>query len=402
MFCTNCGSEVSSEARFCGKCGTALVREDGVVASEPAASFPVASHLDGQPEPVTFATAMDAAKQKSKRRIPMVVLVALVLALATGVAYAAYRVYTDVYVPLQQAQRETQMQNAGGAVPENVEDSEIVSVWVVDDSVSNGKTYTCEYDEAGRVVREISDPYQTTVESTSGSQVKTCRDEITFSYGDFGLAHIDVLNGAFEETGYTEGGSTPYRSSIDFAYDDQGRCVSLTWKDYGTGDDYVRPSRLAFEYGDGDAPTGAVRYTYRATVGANEDLDSSGVLVPCGELSFGYDEAGRLISVSETAVGDYTYTGSNVSFTYDSAGNCVGATTSGFNGGARTFEYDFHGNLVSRVVNGERTEYSYKQVSVSADSYQPTTASNPTAYSVTSEIDFLLPYDINRIVSAEN
>ena len=36
----------------------------------------------------------------------MVVLVALAMALAAGTAYAAYRVYTDVWLPAQQAQNE--------------------------------------------------------------------------------------------------------------------------------------------------------------------------------------------------------------------------------------------------------------------------------------------------------
>lgn len=48
---------------------------------------------------------MDTAKQKSKWRISTVVLVALTLALTAGVAYAAYRVYVDIYLPSQQAQQ---------------------------------------------------------------------------------------------------------------------------------------------------------------------------------------------------------------------------------------------------------------------------------------------------------
>lgn len=39
--------------------------------------------------------------------MPMILLVALALALATSVAYAAYRVYTDVWMPMQQEQQGT-------------------------------------------------------------------------------------------------------------------------------------------------------------------------------------------------------------------------------------------------------------------------------------------------------
>ncbi len=45
-------------------------------------------------------------KKRSRRHIPMIVLVALALALATSVAYAAYRAYTDIWVPMQQEQQQ--------------------------------------------------------------------------------------------------------------------------------------------------------------------------------------------------------------------------------------------------------------------------------------------------------
>lgn len=56
--------------------------------------------------PETLRGAVNATKHRSRRRVPMVVLVALAMALAAGTAYAAYRVYTDVWLPAQQAQNE--------------------------------------------------------------------------------------------------------------------------------------------------------------------------------------------------------------------------------------------------------------------------------------------------------
>ena len=56
--------------------------------------------------PETLRGAVNATKHRSRRRVPMVVLVALVMALAAGTAYAAYRVYTDVWLPAQQTQNE--------------------------------------------------------------------------------------------------------------------------------------------------------------------------------------------------------------------------------------------------------------------------------------------------------
>lgn len=56
--------------------------------------------------PETLRGAVNATKHRSRRRVPMVVLVVLAMALAADTAYAAYRVYTDVWLPAQQTQNE--------------------------------------------------------------------------------------------------------------------------------------------------------------------------------------------------------------------------------------------------------------------------------------------------------
>lgn len=69
-----------------------------------ASSAPQNSVSSKHPE--TLRGAVNATKHRSRRRVPMVVLVALAMALAAGTAYAAYRVYTDVWLPAQQTQNE--------------------------------------------------------------------------------------------------------------------------------------------------------------------------------------------------------------------------------------------------------------------------------------------------------
>lgn len=69
-----------------------------------ASSAPQNSASSKHPE--TLRGAVNATKHRSRRRVPMVVLVALAMALAAGTAYAAYRVYTDVWLPAQQTQNE--------------------------------------------------------------------------------------------------------------------------------------------------------------------------------------------------------------------------------------------------------------------------------------------------------
>ncbi|WP_423828138.1 zinc-ribbon domain-containing protein [Slackia isoflavoniconvertens] len=79
--------EKSCEA---GACGTSSVPQEDVSPKRPE----------------TLRGAVNATKHRSRRRVPMVVLVALAMALAAGTAYAAYRVYTDVWLSAQQTQNE--------------------------------------------------------------------------------------------------------------------------------------------------------------------------------------------------------------------------------------------------------------------------------------------------------
>lgn len=88
--------------------------ESAAFADEPekpcgAGAFGAPSSPENNPSlnrPETLRGAVNATKHRSRRRVPMVVLVALAMALAAGTAYAAYRVYTDMWLPAQQAQNE--------------------------------------------------------------------------------------------------------------------------------------------------------------------------------------------------------------------------------------------------------------------------------------------------------
>ena len=126
MYCTKCGAKLPRDARFCMNCGkpVAAIASEKAVASTASlgkAAAPVAapakvaeptgasSSSQNNPSPEqseTLRGAVNATKHRSRRRVPMVVLVALAMALAAGTAYAAYRVYIDVWLPAQQAQNE--------------------------------------------------------------------------------------------------------------------------------------------------------------------------------------------------------------------------------------------------------------------------------------------------------
>lgn len=126
MYCTKCGAKLPHDARFCMNCGKPVA----AIASEKAAASTASSGKAAAPAAVpakaaeptgassssqnnpsseqseTLRGAVNATKHRSRRRVPMVVLVALAMALAAGTAYAAYRVYADVWLPAQQTQNE--------------------------------------------------------------------------------------------------------------------------------------------------------------------------------------------------------------------------------------------------------------------------------------------------------
>nr|WP_302886504.1 hypothetical protein [uncultured Slackia sp.] len=108
----NCGKPVAAIASEKAAASTASL---GKAAAPVAATAKVAeptgasSSSQNNPSPEqseTLRGAVNATKHRSRRRVPMVVLVALAMALAAGTAYAAYRVYTDMWLPAQQAQNE--------------------------------------------------------------------------------------------------------------------------------------------------------------------------------------------------------------------------------------------------------------------------------------------------------
>ena len=126
MYCTKCGAKLPRDAKFCMNCGkpVAAIASEKVAAStassgkaaapaavpakaaEPTGASSSSQNNPSSEQSETLRGAVNATKHRSRRRVPMVVLVALAMALAAGTAYAAYRVYTDVWLPAQQTQNE--------------------------------------------------------------------------------------------------------------------------------------------------------------------------------------------------------------------------------------------------------------------------------------------------------
>ena len=138
-----------------------------------ASSVPQSSASSKRPE--TLRGAVNATKHRSRRRVPMVVLVALAMALAAGTAYAAYRVYTDVWFPAQQNQNEQVVE----APEETVEAPEEITYSVETRSVDVSVPVD-PYDAPGK--REAQKWYYPHIEASTQSDA------------------VDKINAALEES----------------------------------------------------------------------------------------------------------------------------------------------------------------------------------------------------------
>ncbi len=145
MYCTHCGKELDENAKFCERCGAKVVRpndkgnlseaEEKVLLTDENSSFSQADDLPtnkanskdlGNDSPSiekslkeetigdsavpseqnTLKAAVASNRKRSRRHMPLILLVALVLALVSSIAYAAYYVYTEIYLPQQEAQQQ--------------------------------------------------------------------------------------------------------------------------------------------------------------------------------------------------------------------------------------------------------------------------------------------------------
>lgn len=138
-----------------------------------ASSAPQSSASSKHPE--TLRGAVNATKHRSRRRVPMVVLVALAMALAAGTAYAAYRVYTDVWLPAQQTQNEQIIE-----VPEETVETPEEITYSVETRSMDVSVPVDPYDAPGK--REAQKWYYPHIEASTQSDA------------------VDKINAALEES----------------------------------------------------------------------------------------------------------------------------------------------------------------------------------------------------------
>lgn len=182
--------------------------ESAAFADEPekscgAGAFGAPSSPENNPSlnrPETLRGAVNATKHRSRRRVPMVVLVALAMALAAGTAYAAYRVYTDVWLPAQQNQNEQVVE----APEETVEAPEEIT-YSVETRSMDVSVPVDPYDAPGK--REAQKWYYPHIEASTQSDA------------------VDKINAALEESMRTDVEKT--NAAPDIAKDMGGAIVFI-------------------------------------------------------------------------------------------------------------------------------------------------------------------------------
>lgn len=180
------GSSQNDSARL-GSLQSGSSLESAAFADEPekscgAGAFGAPSSPENNPSPKrpeTLRGAVNATKHRSRRRVPMVVLVTLAMALAAGTAYAAYRVYTDVWLPAQQTQNEQVVE----APEETVEAPEEIT-YSVETRSMDVSVPVDPYDAPGK--REAQKWYYPHIEASTQSDA------------------VDKINAALEESMRTD------------------------------------------------------------------------------------------------------------------------------------------------------------------------------------------------------
>lgn len=101
-FCTNCGTELKGFEAYCPGCGKGVNKLSGNSANANRANL-----SSGGESANGLASAVSSTKQRSRRKVPLIVLVALAMALAAGTAYAAYMFISgEIVIPSTVQQNE--------------------------------------------------------------------------------------------------------------------------------------------------------------------------------------------------------------------------------------------------------------------------------------------------------
>jgi len=315
MYCANCGKELVEGARFCAVCGSQAVAGEPVAAATEA---PVA-------EAGGVSAAFASGRTRSRLRMSPLILLVLALALTSGIAAAAVYVYTQVYLPsVENATHETY------ATDQEIEFSEPLRSALMPqvDLNGDGRIVYSEVENTTELV--LSDPGITDI-----SELAVFSNLMSLNLNGTGITSASLPG--MSSLSSIDAVETPLES-LDVSSDSQlshltcGDAVSVM----GIEDTQLVERWLM------------TSYTCKGMPGAQIQ---QGHIHPYDEfsMSFEYDDEGRLMSKSKFAASDeyLNVTSDSVTYTYDTEGRCVSATS---NTGATT-KCSYEGDRIVSVVS---------------------------------------------------
>lgn len=125
MYCTSCGKKLKEGSRFCSYCGAAVTRAatgaaDVADAREDAANAQGArsTFASARPEQGDIKVQVKQMRKRSRRMLPVPLIVALVALALAGAALAATYIYTTYIAPAQEQAATEQPAETDGASTE--------------------------------------------------------------------------------------------------------------------------------------------------------------------------------------------------------------------------------------------------------------------------------------------
>ena len=105
MYCTQCGAKIEDDSLFCSSCGGRVaksdcIRDKAVTNSSSPANITIGREPSAE-SPTSLKNAVENTQKRSRRRMPLIALIALALTLASAIAFAAHYVYTQYIAPQQ-------------------------------------------------------------------------------------------------------------------------------------------------------------------------------------------------------------------------------------------------------------------------------------------------------------